>query len=139
MRPRLLHEQLRRKPWYRVHPERSRRRYLDLMRAALAGGQYRGGIRLNSNYLDIRVLILQVLAGAGYGAAGAYACNEDVNLVAGLLPDLGAGGCVVCSWVCRVYELTRDEAVRVSLASSFAFAIAPDMPFVPSVRTSSAP
>lgn len=27
----------------------------------------------------------------------------------------------------------------VSLASSFAFAIAPDMPFVPSVRTSSAP
>lgn len=42
---------------------------LNLMRAALAGGQYRGGIRLNSYYLDIRVLILQVLAGAGYGAA----------------------------------------------------------------------
>ena len=54
---------------------------LNLMRAALAGGQYRGGIRLNSYYLDIRVLILQVLAGASYGAAGAYACNEDVNLV----------------------------------------------------------
>ena len=59
---------------------------LNLMRAALAGGQYRGGIRLNSYYLDIRVLILQVLAGAGYGAASAYACNEDVNLVTGLLP-----------------------------------------------------
>ena len=113
---------------------------LNLMRAALAGGQYRGGIRLNSYYLDIRVLILQVLAGAGYGAAGAYACNEDVNLVTGLLPNLGASGCVVCSRVCRVYELTRDEAVRgLSPASSFAFAIAPDMPFVPSVRTSSAP
>ena len=85
---------------------------LNLMRAALAGGQYRGGIRLNSYYLDIRVLILQVLAGAGYGAAGAYACNEDVNLVTGLLPDLGTGGCVVRSRVCRVYELTGDEAVR---------------------------
>ena len=61
---------------------------LNLMRAALAGGQYRGGIRLNSYYLDIRVLILQVLAGAGYGAAGAYACNEDVNLVTGTVSQI---------------------------------------------------
>ena len=90
-----------------VHPDEAGADTLNLMRAALAGGQYRGGIRLNSYYLDIRGPDpFRVLAGAGYGAAGAYACNEDVNLVTGLLPDLGAGGCVVCSRVCRVYELT---------------------------------
>ena len=59
---------------------------LNLVRAALAGGQDRRGIRLNGNNLDVRVLVLQVLAGAGDGAAGADACNEDINLAIGLLP-----------------------------------------------------
>ena len=61
---------------------------LNLMRAALAGGQYRGGIRLNSYYLDIRILILQYLP-VPVTVPPVHACNEDVNLVTGLLPDLG--------------------------------------------------
>ena len=82
------------------------------MRAALAGGQDRRGIRLNGNNLDVRVLVLEVLAGAGDGAAGADACNKNIDLAVGLLPDLRAGGRIVRGRVCRVDELTRDKAVR---------------------------
>ena len=53
---------------------------LNLVRAALAGGQDRRGIRLNGNNLDVRVLVLEVLAGAGDGAAGADACNKISTL-----------------------------------------------------------
>ena len=82
------------------------------MRAALAGGQDRRGVRLNGNNLDVRVLVLEVLAGAGDGAAGTDACNKNIDLAVGLLPDLRAGGRIVRGRVCRVDELTRDKAVR---------------------------
>ena len=85
---------------------------LNLVRAALAGGQDRRGIRLNGNNLDVRVLVLEVLAGAGDGAAGADACTKSIDLAVGLLPDLRAGGRIVRGRVCRVDELTRDKAVR---------------------------
>ena len=77
---------------------------LNFVRAALAGGQDRRGVRLNGNNLDVRVLVLEVL--------GTDACNKNIDLAVGLLPDLRAGGRIVRGRVCRVDELTRDKAVR---------------------------
>ena len=82
------------------------------MRARVALAEYRRTCRLNGNDLDVRILALEILAGAGNSAAGAYARNKDVNIAVGILPDLRAGGRLVHSRVCRVYELTRDKAVR---------------------------
>ena len=71
-----------------------------------------GGIRgLNADDLDIRVFLLEILACAGQGAAGADACEEDIHLAVGVVPNLGAGGIVVLLGIGRVGELAGDEAV----------------------------
>ena len=54
---------------------------------------------------------LEVLSGAGDGAAGADASNEVVNLAVGALPDLGAGGGVVDGGVGGVLKLLEDVRV----------------------------
>ena len=45
----------------------------------------------NSDNLNLGVLLLEELAHAGHGAAGANAGDEDVDLAVGVIPDLGAG------------------------------------------------
>ena len=81
------------------------------MRASLAFRQDRRGSRLDSNDLDIRILCLQVLAGAGNGAAGANASNKDINLALGLLPDFRTGGVIMHLRVGRIDELTQNHCV----------------------------
>ena len=62
----------------------------------------------------VRVLLLQVLADAGDGAAAALGGHEHVHLAAGLLPDLRPGGLVVGCDVVPVGELAGlPVAVRL--------------------------
>ena len=73
--------------------------------------QHRRGGRLNSHDLDVGVLALEVVADTGHGAAGADTGNEDVDLTVGVLPDLGAGGCLVGGGVGRIDELAGHKGV----------------------------
>ena len=52
---------------------------LDLVRAGRALGQDRRTGRLNRNDAHVRVLRLQIFARARDGAAGADACNENID------------------------------------------------------------
>jgi len=61
--------------------------------------------------LDVGVALFQEAAGAGDGAAGAHAGDQDVDLALRLVPDLGAGGLVVDARVARVLKLLQDERV----------------------------
>ena len=81
------------------------------MGAGLALGQQRGSGRLDGDRLDLRVLFLQVLAGAGNRAAGADACDEDVDFAVGVVPQLRAGGVVVDARVRLVGELGSQNRV----------------------------
>ena len=60
---------------------------------------------LDRNGLHAGFLLLQVLASTGQRAAGADAVDQVVDLASSLRPQLGPGGLVVRSWVCRVLEL----------------------------------
>ena len=84
---------------------------LDLVGTRLALAQNRAGSRLNSNNLYVGVLLFQVGANAGHGAAGANACHKDIDLAVGIFPDLRSGCLLVCCRVCRVLKLLRNEAV----------------------------
>ena len=84
---------------------------LDLVGAGNTLAQHRRGGRLNSHDLDVGVLALEVVADTGHGAAGADTGNEDIDLTVGVLPDLGAGGCLVGGGVGRIDELAGHKGV----------------------------
>ena len=81
------------------------------MRAGLALREHRGGGGLDGDNLNLWVLLLEELAHAGHGAAGANAGDEDVDLAVGVIPDLGAGRGFVDGGVGGVYKLAGDNAV----------------------------
>ena len=84
---------------------------LDLVRACLALGEHRGGGGLDGDDLNLGVLLLEELAHAGHGAAGANAGDEDVDLAVGVIPDLGAGRGLVDGRVRGVHKLAGEYAV----------------------------
>ena len=53
---------------------------LDLVRAGLAAVEDRGLLRLDGDHLDVGLAVLEHLADAGDGAAGADAGHDDVDL-----------------------------------------------------------
>ena len=59
MRPRLHTNNFVVNSWAEYIRNEAGANTLNLCGLPFAGGQYRGGIRLNSNYLDIRIPILQ--------------------------------------------------------------------------------
>src|SRR5262249_10783438 len=67
--------------------------------------------RVDTDEPDVRLLLLQVLAGAADGSPRAHAGDEDVELVPALLPDLRPGGGVVGAGVTGVVVLVGVEAV----------------------------
>lgn len=56
----------------------------------LATRQHRALCGLNRHHLDVGVLLLQILADTGDGAASADARNDNVHLAGGVAPNLGA-------------------------------------------------
>ena len=84
---------------------------LDLVGTRLALAQNRAGSRLNSNNLYVGVLLFQVGANAGHGAAGANTGNKNVNLAVGVFPDFGTGGLVMGLRVGGVHKLAGNKAV----------------------------
>ncbi len=72
-------------------------------------GQDRRLLGLDRDDLDLGVLLLEVPAGAGDGAARTDARDEDVDLAVRGVPDLGAGGLVVDLRVRRVLELVGED------------------------------
>ena len=81
------------------------------MRAGNAGGENSGALRLDCNDLDFGLLGLEEPADAGDRAAGANACNENVNFTVGICKNLRAGDLKVRLGVCGIDELAGDEAV----------------------------
>ena len=112
---------------------------LDLMRACFSLRKYRRSCRLNSNYLHIRVLALQVLTCTGDRSACADTCYENVYLSVCVIPDLRTCCCCMCLRVSRVLKLSRDEASRNLLGELFCLGNGTFIPLAPSVRTTSAP
>jgi hypothetical protein len=67
---------------------------LKIRTAALtwfASGEDVALLGLNSNNLDLGILLLQIPSGSSHCTAGADACNQDVDLPSCVLPDLGTG------------------------------------------------
>src|SRR5437016_6175799 len=60
---------------------------LDLVRTGLAAGEHRRGFRLDGHDMHRGLALLQHLADAGDGAAGADAGNEYIDLATGVVPD----------------------------------------------------
>ena len=83
---------------------------LDLVRARLSLGEDRRIRRFESHDFDSGVLRLQILASAGQGPAGADACDKDIHLPVGVVPDLGTCGGLVDRGVGGVHKLSGDEA-----------------------------
>ena len=109
------------------------------MRAGLALREHRGGSGLNGDNLNLGVLLLEELAHAGHGAAGADAGDEDVDLAVGVIPDLGAGRGLVDGGVGGVHKLAGDNAVGSLLLQLLGLGDGAFMPLEPSVSTSCAP
>ncbi len=65
------------------------------MRAGAAAGEQRGALGFDGDHAQRRVPLAQVVGGAGDGAAGAHAADQDVHPAVGVPPDLRAGGLVV--------------------------------------------
>ena len=77
--------------------------------------QDRRGGRLDGDHLDPGLALLQDVADAGDGAAGADAGHEDVDLAVGVGPDLLGRGPLVDGRIGRVLELLGHEEVAVAL------------------------
>ena len=83
---------------------------------------------------------LRASATPGDRAAGPHAGHDHVHAAVGVVPDLDRGRLAVDLRVRRVLELPDDHRVRGSrCCSSSARAIAPFIPFAPSVSTTRAP
>ena len=92
---------------------------LDLMRACFSLRKYRRSCRLNSNYLHIRVLALQILTCTGDRSACTNTCYKNIYLSVCVIPDLRACCCCMCLRVSRVLKLSGDEASRNLLGELF--------------------
>ena len=68
---------------------------LYLVRARNTCREHCRGLRLNRNDLYAGLLVFQILADARDGAAGADACDEDIDLAVGVFKDLGTRGLIV--------------------------------------------
>ena len=69
-----------------------------------------GGLDRDADHL-LALSVLEETRHAGDGAAGADTRHQDIDLAAGVLPDLRAGGALVDGRVGRVLELLRDDGV----------------------------
>ena len=83
---------------------------LDTVAARLAVGQHRAFGRLHRHDSDIRILLLQITPHTRDGAAGSYACYEDIHFPFRLLPDFRAGGLIVGKRIGRIYKLIGNKA-----------------------------
>ena len=68
--------------------------------------------RLYCYNLNIRILLLQIFTDTCYSSACTNTCYKDINLSVCIIPDLRSCCLSVCFRVCRIYELTCNEAVR---------------------------
>ena len=83
---------------------------LQGMGAGLAARQQRRSFGLYRHHLHGRIFPLEVLAGAGDGAAGAHTCHEKIHLPVGVLPNLSAGSGQMSGGVGGIVKLCRDKA-----------------------------
>ena len=81
-------------------------------RPCLRRGENRGVGRLDGNEVGVSILGTQVAAHTRYGAAGAHAGNEGINLALGVIPDLRTSGLLVDLRVGLVSELGSQDSVR---------------------------
>ena len=81
------------------------------MRASLAGGQQWGCLGLDRVHLDVRIMLLQSFAGAGYGATGTDASHENIHVAVSVGPNLLAGSLAVNLRVGGIGELAGQDGV----------------------------
>src|SRR5665647_212641 len=82
---------------------------LNLVRAGSTAIEDRGLLGLDGDDLDVGVASLENLADAGDGATGADACDKDVDLAVGVLPDLFRSGLAVDLRVGLIGELAGQD------------------------------
>ena len=109
---------------------KTRANSLDLVCAGNSAREDWGRRWLHSHDLYGGIFAFEVFAHAANRTACPYAGNKNVYFSVCIRPNLRASRCAVGG---RVY------GVYISFASSSALAIAPFIPFAPSVNTSSAP
>ena len=80
------------------------------MRSALASVEHGRRLWFDSNHLDVRVLLLQVLACTTNGTACSYSCNKNIHLAIGITPDFGACSGIVLGRIGSILELLEDNA-----------------------------
>jgi len=85
---------------------------LDLVRARFFSVQDRAFVRLDTEDLDLRVLLLQEATHASDGTAGALAADEGGNLSGSLLPDFRTSGSVMNLLIVFCVELISIESIR---------------------------
>ena len=83
---------------------------LEVVPARFAPGEHRRARRLHRHHPDGGVLLFQIPARAGDGAAGAHPGHKGVHPAAGIRPDLRAGGGVVGRRVGGVFKLPGHKA-----------------------------
>src|SRR5262249_27895663 len=82
---------------------------LDLVRSGLAPREHCAVLRLDRDDAQRRPSRLEHLTYARDRAAGADAGNEEIDVAAGVVPDLLRGGAAMDLGICRVLELLRDH------------------------------
>ena len=85
------------------------------MGTGLAAGKNRGGGRLNSHSLHVRILFLEVTSGTSQRAASADAGNKVVDNTFSVTPDFRTSGFVVSLRIRGIIELTSDDGARILL------------------------
>ena len=85
---------------------------LNFMRTCYTGRKHRRGFGLYSNHLYRSILLLEVTANTGNGAAGAHPSHKGINGSIGILPNFGAGGGIVSPGIGFIYKLSRNKAMR---------------------------
>ena len=93
---------------------------LDAMRACLALRQQRRVGRLHRDDVHVGLVLLEIPASARDRAARAHTRNEHVHVAVGVLPDLRAGGLIVCG---RVGRKELEDAAWLDGANDIQFYI----------------
>jgi len=84
---------------------------LNAMFARVSTADHRGVFWFDCKSFEVRVLFFQETCHAGDRTPGTNSCDDCINLLSTVSPDLGAGGGLVDCRIRRIFELLRHECI----------------------------